>query len=110
MNTDFIVSDPKLVESIVKSVFIAELNARKIKPDWILSYPPFGLAIAYALARQTGAKFGYVDTKKEECNFDIKPNDIIVVIGDDIYSGGSIKKTINIANRWKMFCIFASIG
>ena len=80
MNTDFIVSDPKLVESIVKSVFIAELNARKIKPDWILSYPPFGLAIAYALARQTGAKFGYVDTKKEECNFDIKPNDIIVVI------------------------------
>ena len=97
MNTDFIVSDPKLVESIVKSVFIAELNARKIKPDWILSYPPFGLAIAYALARQTGAKFGYVDTKKEECNFDIKPNDIIVVIGDDIYSGGSIKKTINIA-------------
>ena len=97
MNTDFIVSDPKLVESLVKTVFVAELNARKIKPDWILAYPPFGLAIAYALARQIGAKFGYVDIKKEECNFNIKPNDIIIVIGDDIYSGGSIKKTINVA-------------
>ena len=96
MNTDFIVSDVELVESIVKNVFIKELNARKIKPDWIISYPPYGLAIAYALARQVGAKFGYVDIKKEECNFDIKQNEIVIVIGDDIYSGGSIKKTIKI--------------
>jgi orotate phosphoribosyltransferase len=96
MNTDCIVSDVTLVESIVKNVFVKALNARKIKPDWIISYPPFGLAIAYALARQIGAKFGYVDTKNLECNFDILKNDTVIVIGDDIYSGESIKKTIQI--------------
>jgi orotate phosphoribosyltransferase len=96
MNTDHIISDVKLVESIVKNIFVKALNARKIKPDWIISYPPFGLAIAYELARQTGARFGYVDTKNQECNFDIKRNDTVIVVGDDIYSGGSIRKTIQI--------------
>ena len=99
MNTDYIVSDVSLVESIVKNIFVKELNFRKIKPDWIISYPPFGLAIAYELARQVRAKFGYVDTKNEACNFDIKRNDKVIVIGDDIYSGGSIKKTIEIVSK-----------
>ena len=99
MNTDYIVSDVILVESIVKNIFVKELNSRKIKPDWIVSYPPFGLAIAFELARQIKAKFGYVDTKTGECNFDIKQNDTIIVIGDDIYSGGSIKKTIQIVSK-----------
>lgn len=99
MNTDYIVSDVPLVEAIVKDVFVKELNARKIKPDWIVSYPPFGLAIAYELARQSGAKFGYVDTKNETCDFDIKKDDKVIVVGDDIYSGGSIKKTIEIISR-----------
>ena len=96
MNTDRIVSDVALVELIVKNIFVKELNTRKIKPDWIISYPPFGLAIAYALARQIGARFGYVEIKNLECNFDILKNDTVIVIGDDIYSGESIKKTIQI--------------
>ena len=96
LNTDYVVSDPKLVESIVKNIFVKELNSRNIKPDWIISYPPYGLPIAFELAKQVNAKFGYVDTKSEECNFDIKQNNIAIVIGDDIYSGESIKKTIQI--------------
>lgn len=96
LNTDFIISDVLLVEEIVKNIFSKELQSRKIKPDWIITYPPFGLAIAYALARETGAKFGYVDTKADICNFDIKNDDIVIIIGDDIYSGGNLKKTINI--------------
>jgi len=99
MNTDYIISDVQLVESIVKNIYVRELNKRKIKPDWIISYPPYGLAIAYALARQVGANFGYVDTKTESCNFNIKKNEKVIVIGDDIYSGGSIKKTIEILNK-----------
>jgi orotate phosphoribosyltransferase len=98
MNTDYIVSDVGLVESIVKNIFVKELNSRKIKPDWIISYPPYGLAIAFELARQANAKFGYVNTKTDECNFDIKQNDVVIVVGDDIYSGGSIKKTIKIVS------------
>lgn len=99
LNTDYIISDVPLVEKIVKDVFIKELQTRGIKPDWIISYPPFGLAIAYALARQIGAKFGYVDRENEACDFDIKKGDKVIVVGDDIYSGGSIKETIKIVNK-----------
>jgi len=99
LNTDYVISDVLLVEKIVKNIFSKELQLRKIKPDWIITYPPFGLAIAYALARKSGAKFGYVDTKANICNFDIKNGDTVIVVGDDIYSGGSLKKTINIVNK-----------
>ena len=99
LNTDYIISCVPLVEAIVKDIFLKELNSREIKPDWIITYPPFGLAISYALARIVGAKFGYIDTKAELCNFDIKNNEKVIVVGDDIYSGGSIKKTIKIINN-----------
>lgn len=99
LNTDYFVSNPKLVESIVKNFFVRELHSRNIKPDWIISYPPYGLPIAFELAKQVNAKFGYVNTKDNECYFDIKDNDSIIIIGDDIYSGGSIKKTIEIVTQ-----------
>jgi orotate phosphoribosyltransferase len=96
LNTDHVVSDVLLVENIVENIFSKELGLRNIRPDWIISYPPFGLTIAYALARQTGAKFGYVDTIARTCNFDIRKGDMVIVVSDDIYSGGSIKKMIEI--------------
>jgi orotate phosphoribosyltransferase len=99
LNTDLIVSDTLLVEAVVKTVFVKELQSKKITPDWIITYPPFGLAIAYALARATGAKFGYVDLEAATCNFDIKKDEVVIIVGDDIYSGGSLKKTINIVNH-----------
>ncbi len=96
LNTDFVVSDPKLVESIVKNIFVKELNSRNIKPDWIVSYPPYGLPIAFELARQINAKFGYINRKTQVCDFNIQKGETIIVIGDDIYSGESIKETIQI--------------
>lgn len=99
LNTDYVVSDTLLLEAIVKDIFSKELQSRKIKPDWIITYAPFGLPIAYAIARETGAKFGYVDTKNNICNFDIKNNDIVVVVGDESYTGGHLKETINIVKN-----------
>jgi orotate phosphoribosyltransferase len=105
LNTDYIVCEVPLVEEIIKNVFSKELRSRKIKPDWIVTYPPYGLPLAYALARDVGAKFAYIATKTEAgiktavCNFDIKPNDKVIVIGDDMYSGESIKQTINIMHK-----------
>lgn len=88
-----------MVETIVKSIFSKELQSRNIKPDWVITYPPFGLAIAYALARVIGAKFGYADTKENTCNFNIKKDETVIVVGDDIYSGESLKKTVTIVNN-----------
>ncbi len=99
LNTNRIVSDPSLVERIVKDVFAKDLKSKGIRPDWIISYPPFGLPIAYALAKNMQANFGYVDLQTQECNFDIKSGQKVIVIGDDIYSGRSIKKTIDIVSK-----------
>lgn len=96
LNTDFVLSDPELVESIVKNIFIEELNSRNVKPDWIVSYPPYGLPIAFELARQMNVKFGYINRETQVCDFDIQEGEAIIVIGDDIYSGTSIKETIQI--------------
>ena len=96
LNTDHIVEDVKLIEQIVKEVFVKELISRKIKPDWIITFPPFGLPIAYELARQTNTKFGYIDVKNSVCNFNIQKGDTVVIVNDDIYTGGSIKKIIQI--------------
>lgn len=96
LNTDYIISDPTLVELIVKEIFTPELAKKNIKPDRIVTYPPFGLPIAYALAKSTWAKFAYIDPQTKTCNFNIQKDDIIVLVWDDIYSGGSIKATIKI--------------
>ena len=72
LNTDYVVSNVPLLEELVSTVFVQELQLRNICPDWIVTYPPFGLPIAYALARQIGAKFAYVDIKWNVCNFDIR--------------------------------------
>lgn len=96
LNTDDVVSEPSIVESIVRDIFVKALASKNIKPDWIISYPPYGLPIAYELAKQINAKFGYVNTQSNTCDFPIRKNEIVIVIGDDIYSGGSIKKTIEI--------------
>lgn len=98
LNTDYIVSDTTLVEWVIK-VFSKELKKRKIEPNWIITYPPFGLAIAYALAKEVWAKFGYVNRENNVCNFDVKNGDSVIIVGDDIYSGGSLKETINIVSK-----------
>jgi len=96
LNTDYVVSDPQLVEEIVKNIFVKELEVQNIKPDWIVSYPPFGLSISHILARECGAKFAYINRETNSCNFEIKKGDKVIVVGDDIYSGGSLKQTIEI--------------
>ncbi|MEE9525424.1 MAG: hypothetical protein V3V78_02340 [Candidatus Woesearchaeota archaeon] len=99
LNTDYIVADVLLLEEIIKNVFSKELQIRKIKPDWIVTHAPFGLAIAYALARETGAKFAYVDKKAEVCNFDIQKGEKVIVVCDDLYTGGSSKNVIEIMRK-----------
>lgn len=94
LNTDEIIADILLVEDVVKNIFSKEIVVRDITPDWIITYPPFGIAIAYALARHVGARFGYVDIKAGVCNFNIEENEKVIIVGDDIYSGGSLKKTV----------------
>lgn len=111
LNTDTIVSNPKFLSQIVKEVFIEEIKKRELEIDWIITYPPFGLPIGYELASQIGAKFWYVDTIRWTCDFDMQIWEKVLVVADDIYSGWSIKKTIQIIKDkwieviWPMFSI-----
>ncbi len=59
-----------------------------------------------------GAKFAYINSLKEaKCYFNIKPEDNVLIISDDIYSSMSLQKTIEILKDKKaiisnvLFCL-----
>jgi orotate phosphoribosyltransferase len=112
LNTDVIVSKPSLVEEIIIIKFIPEIKKRGIKPDWIITYPPYGIPIAYHLAVMINCKFGYVHSLKDEkCYFNIKPEDSVLIVADDIYSGSSIEHTISsIKKDFSCFKVIFSIA
>lgn len=103
LNSDKIVSHPALVESIALEFFIPVIQKRGIKPDWVITYPPFGIPLAYELASKAKCKFGYVYNLSDEiCYFDIRPQESVIIVADDIYSGISIKRTIAALNKKKV--------
>ena len=52
LNSDFITSNPTLLAELIQTKFVQELKLRNIHPDWIITYPPYGMVIGYELARQ----------------------------------------------------------
>lgn len=96
-NSNYIVGRPQLLERICTEVFLPELERRQVEVDWVLSYPPFGLPIAYCLAALLKSKFAYIE--KEEIRFNIKPAERILLVSDDIYTGGSLNTTAQILSK-----------
>ena len=95
LNTDYIISNPSLVDEITDK-FLAEIKKRGLKPDWVITYPPFGIVLAFELARKLKCKFGCIDTNSNNCYFDIKSKDKAILVGDDIYSGGKLSLSIKV--------------
>lgn len=120
LNSDTITSDPILVEEIITSVFLPQFQSDGTQPDWVITYPPYGMALGYSLAHKIWAKFGYINRKEMTCSFDIYEWQKVLLIADDIYTWGNIKDMIgilkqkkvvimnpifSIANFWKMTSI-----
>src|SRR6516225_3141723 len=58
-NSNYVVNHPKLLQKICTDVFLPELERGQVKVDWVLSYPPFGLPVAFCLAELINCRFAY---------------------------------------------------
>lgn len=94
-NSDVVVASPKLTTQVVESILVPELSKTGLAPDWILGYAPFGLFIAHAVAQVLDTQCAYSDPSGGYAtHFEISASESVLVIADDIYSGGSVLKTI----------------
>jgi orotate phosphoribosyltransferase len=100
-NSDRVLSRPRLVGDVVRSVLVPKLDELGWSPTWVVSYAPFGLFLAYASADILNASCGYVVPEEGySTGFAIEPSDSVLVVADDIYSGTSIAATVDaIAQR-----------
>lgn len=95
-NSDYLVSNTRLLREACLALF--KISAERIKhyPDWIITYPPFGLNIGFCLAELYEAKFGYIKSLQEQkiqCN--LQPDERVLLCADDLISGSSMRKVIN---------------
>lgn len=105
-NSDVITAYPRTLDRIVVTTLVPEMKKRYLDPDWVFTYAPFGILVASACAGRLNAQIynrrdqirtGYVDPKNGyKTTFGIKPEETALVVSDDIYSGGGIKRTIKV--------------
>jgi hypothetical protein len=101
MNTDIIVSQPRLVNDICEG-FTAACVEKKVKPNWVISYAAnicSGLILATKMAEKLDASFGYVDLNRSLCCFDPANGQSILIVTNDIHSGGSLGRTIKLIEQ-----------
>jgi orotate phosphoribosyltransferase len=95
-NSDYIVRNPKLLKKACHAMFSAVGPKLAVKPDWIVTYPPYGLNVGFCLADLFGCKFAYIKSLEQpELNFDITKEDSVLFCADDLYTGGSFHKVKN---------------
>jgi hypothetical protein len=101
-NTDVAVSDPKLLSDIaLKLINSCERIGTFESNFWVLSYSgsiSASLILASRVSHLLNSRLAYMDVRTEVLNFPIKKGDRALVVTDDIHSGGSIKKLINICS------------
>jgi orotate phosphoribosyltransferase len=99
-NSDYLVCNPSLLKEAAKALFHALKQKSAKKPDWVITYPPFGLNIAFCLADLLQCKFGYIKSLEEpELNFDIRPNNSVLFCADDLHTGNSFRKVLSAVQK-----------
>jgi hypothetical protein len=100
-NSDVVVSYPNLVVDCVTA--LADICAENlIKPIWVASYTATvcsSLVLASHLSEKLGARFGYIDLHLEICRFVPSAGEPVLIVTDDIHSGGSIEKCISLIEK-----------
>lgn len=98
INSDYLACNPPLAREISLGLFNTIVGETQTKPDWILTYPPFGLHIGFCLAELFNCKFAFIKSLQEpEIYFDLKANERVLLCADDMGSGKSMSKVIEAA-------------
>lgn len=92
-NSDVVLASPPLTAQIIASALLPRLS--RLSPDWVISYAPFGLFLAHAVAQAWGARCAYANPSDGYAtHFPIASSESVLVVADDIYSGNSILRVI----------------
>lgn len=99
-NSDVVLASPPLTAEIVASVLVPRLSSLGASPDWVISYAPFGLFLAHAVAEALGARCAYANPSQGYVtHFQIASSESVLVVADDVYSGNSILRVIEQVER-----------
>ncbi|HEX6667338.1 MAG TPA: hypothetical protein VF081_12165 [Solirubrobacterales bacterium] len=94
-NSDLVLASPELTAAVVTSVLTPELKRLEVAPDWVISYAPYGLFVAHAVASAIGTRCAYGDPAiGYETHFEIASQELVLIVADDINSGRSVVKMI----------------
>ena len=98
-NTNSIVSRPPLLKRAVIEL-TRRLRVAGMPPAWIVTYPPFGLPVGFAMAEALASRFAYVHSlDRAELYFPIPAAASVLLVADDLYSGGSVRKVLAVLRQ-----------
>lgn len=85
------------IQPFVHEITIALFNIIEkkltIKPDWIVTYPPYGTVLGHCLANIFECKFTQIKSLDQpEFQDKIPANDTVLFCADDFHTGGSFLK------------------
>lgn len=97
-NTEIISTNSQVLTALCEELYLPELQRRSISVDWILSYPPYGVAFANALARALGVQSSFIHSlESPSLAADVPRGARVLVVADDIFSGTSVQKVFQAA-------------
>jgi orotate phosphoribosyltransferase len=97
-NSEIISNNYQVLTAVCQELYLPELQRRSISIERILSYPPYGVAFANALARELGVQSSFIHSL-ESPNLlpDVPRGARVLVVADDIFSGASVRKVFQAA-------------
>jgi orotate phosphoribosyltransferase len=94
-NSDYLVSDRALVKELCSALFDEVSKRYSVKPDWVVTYPPFGLNIGFAFSELFDSGLAYIKSLEEsDFCFDLKAGETALFCADDLYSGKSFRTVL----------------
>lgn len=97
-NSDIVAADPLLARQAVHALTNG-IRDRLPKPEtlWIASYTgrlAASLILATHASDLLGCRLAYMDVCSNDCHFAFGPDDQVLIVTDDVHSGGSLRKLI----------------
>jgi adenine/guanine phosphoribosyltransferase-like PRPP-binding protein len=94
-NSEIISNNEEMLAALCREYYLPQLKRTNLSIDAVASYPPYGVAFAKALAQALGVPSYFlrslaVPVVDNELKADVR----ILVVADDIFSGGSVSQTI----------------
>jgi orotate phosphoribosyltransferase len=93
-NSDYFASKTSLLEESCSYLYEQAASVDKSKPDWIITYAPYGLEIGLCLSKLFGARFGYTE-RDNRINFNLQAGEKVLLCADDLHTGTRMQSLID---------------